>query len=368
VISRRAVLTGTPLAALGALPAGALPGRAGNDGLAAHAARAGVVFGTEATQKVLADHRYAALVAAECAMVVDGADLLPVNLRPSPETFSFAAADATVAYAARNGLAFRGHNLVWHLSQAAWLASVPGKDAAHVLERHVATVCRRYAGRTHSWDVVNECVDPDDDNPLGLCNSPWLTLLGPDYVRRAFETARAADPRALLCLNESGLEAPGRDGERMRRAMLQLLEGLIRQGVPIQVLGVECHLLAGRESVDDAAFASFLQEVAAFGLQVFLSELDVSDRLLPPDVAGRDTAVARGYAALLDIALANPGVTTVVTWGLSDRYSWLGVDPEVRRGDGRPTRGALFDDELRPKLAYAAVRQALDRKAPSAGR
>jgi len=363
VISRRAVLTRSPLAALGALS-----GHAGTDGLAAHAARAGVVFGTEATRKVLADHRYAALIASECAIIVDGADLLPVNLRPTPETFSFAAADATVAYAARNGLAFRGHNLVWHLSQAEWLASIPRKQAARVLERHVATVCRRYAGRTHSWDVVNECVDPDDDNPLGLCNSPWLALLGPDYVRRAFETARAADPRALLCLNESGLEAQGREGQRMRRAILLLLEELIRQGVPIQALGVECHLVAGRESVDDAAFTCFLQDVAALGLQVFVSELDVSDRFLPADVAGRDIAVARGYAALLEIALSNPAVTTVVTWGLSDRYSWLGIDPEVRRGDGMASRGALFDDELRRKPAYAVVRQALDRKAPSAGR
>lgn len=356
MLTRRSAVGGLLLAAGGLA-------RAAGTGLAAEAARAGVLFGSEATAKVLRDRPYAGLLAAECALLVDGADLLPINLCPAPGRFDFADADAVFAFANTNGLAFRGHNLVWHLSQAEWLPGVPRREAASVLKRHIATVCGRYAGRVHSWDVVNECVDPDDGNPWGLCNSPWLGLLGPDYVRQAFEAARAADARARLCLNESGLEGPGRDGRGMRVAMLRLLERLLRDGVPVHALGVECHLDAGRDSLDTAAFGAFLQEVAAFGLEVFVTELDASDRRMPPAVAARDKAVAATYAMLLEVALSCPAVTTVVTWGLSDRHSWLGVDEEVRRPDGLPSRGALFDGALRPKGAYGAAQAAFRRRA-----
>ena len=37
----------------------------------------------------------------------------------------------------------------------------------------------------------------------------------------------------------------------------------------------------------------------------------------------RDLLVAQAYHDFLEVALDEPAVDTVVTWGLSDRYTWL---------------------------------------------
>ena len=55
------------------------------------------------------------------------------------------------------------------------------------------------------WDVVNE---PLEEDGSALRPSLWASMLGAEgYMVRAFQAARAADPRALLILNEYGLES-----------------------------------------------------------------------------------------------------------------------------------------------------------------
>lgn len=51
---------------------------------------------------------------------------------------------------------------------------------------HIKTVVGRYAGKIHFWTVVNEAVEPSDGRSDGLRNTPWLRLLGPDYIDMAF--------------------------------------------------------------------------------------------------------------------------------------------------------------------------------------
>ena len=73
-----------------------------------------------------------------------------------------------------------------------------------------------------------------------------------------------------------------------------------------------------------------------------------------------DKAVADLYRRYLRTALDNDAVVGVVTWGLSDRNSWLTAasGPQFARADGLPTRPLPFDDELQPKPAYFAIRDA----------
>ncbi len=100
-------------------------------------------------------------------------------------------------------------------------------------------------------------------------------------------------------------------------------------------------------AVFNGKFQRFLLTVASLGLKIFVTELDVRDRDLPADVAVRDRAVARTYTEYLDVVLADPAVTIVLTWGLDDADSWL-----LRfapRPDGLPVRPLPFDAQLRPK-------------------
>ena len=48
----------------------------------------------------------------------------------------------------------------------------------------------------------------------------------------------------------------------------------------------------------------------------------------------------------------------VLTWGLSDRYSWLSNYPDYKWPDGQLSRGLPFDGDLKPKPMRQAMAQA----------
>jgi endo-1,4-beta-xylanase len=97
--------------------------------------------------------------------------------------------------------------------------------------------------------------------------------------------------------------------------------------------------------------------VARRGLKLLITELDVLDDGLPAATAPRDKAVAEIYTRYLDVALENPDVIAVMTFGESDRYTWLQED--YPRDDKAPRRPLPFDDKLKPKPARAALQAAL---------
>ncbi|PJF37794.1 MAG: glycosyl hydrolase family 10, partial [Phototrophicales bacterium] len=82
-------------------------------------------------------------------------------------------------------------------------------------------------------------------------------------------------------------------------------------------------------------------------------ELDVTDRYLPGDVNMRDRLVAEAYREFLAVALAQPAVVGVTTWGLSDRYTWLSW--HAPRQDKLAVRPLPYSDRLEPKPAYLAI-------------
>jgi endo-1,4-beta-xylanase len=129
--------------------------------------------------------------------------------------------------------------------------------------------------------------------------------------------------------------------------------------VPVHALGVQAHLQAGRFTggFDAGAYRKFLADVATRGLQILITELDVLDDGLPAASGPRDTAVAGIYRRYLSVALQEPAVATVMTFGLSDRYTWLQED--YPRNDGAPRRPLPFDRKLRPKPAYDAISSTL---------
>ncbi len=102
-------------------------------------------------------------------------------------------------------------------------------------------------------------------------------------------------------------------------------------------------------------------EVDDRGLDIVVTELGCLDDGLPAAPAVRDRAVAHAYERYLEVALEEWAVKSVLTFGLSDRYSWLREDSP--RADGAPGRPLPFDRMLGRKPAYAALRTEL-RRAP----
>ena len=191
----------------------------GPGSLRAHASVHGLLAGAAVNVRLLAsDPTYARILADQYSILVAENSMKWQTLRPAPDKFSFEEGDALVAFAERNQIKVRGHNLVWHEALPGWFPSTVTKEnAGQFLTDHIMTVGGHYAGRMHSWDVVNEAVLPKDGRPDGLRNSAWMQLLGPDYIEIAFRTARQADPHALLTYNEYGVEYDNRRGHGTAR-------------------------------------------------------------------------------------------------------------------------------------------------------
>jgi endo-1,4-beta-xylanase len=278
------------------------------------------------------------------------------TLRPAATRFDFRQADWLAEFARENGLLFRGHTLLWHRDLPSWFAAIVDRtNARQMLVDHITRVCRRYAGFATSWDVVNEGVELSDDNQQGLRQTPWLTFLGPGYIELAFRTAHAADENAALVYNDYGLELDIDWHAARRERVLRLLRDLLFSGTPVHALGIQSHLEPNIGPFNAKKFKTFLDDVAALGLKIIISELDVTDRHLPADIAVRDAAVADIYSEYARVVLSQPAVTAIITWGLSDRYSWLNQSSSSRRSDGLPVRGLPLDAALRKKLAYDAL-------------
>ncbi len=350
-ITRRTALAGA--AATLAAPAGR--------SLRQRAAGKGLLYGSAVSADLLrTDPAYAALVALDCAIIVPEIEAKWAATEPEQGRFSFAGLDWMMDYARCHGMAVRLHNLAWGVYNPPWLAgALASGQAEDVLRHHVSAVAGRYAGEVLAWDVCNEPSDPRWNQADDLVNIGWKKALGAGYVDAAFAAAHAADPNALLFINDDLLEYEDAASQAKRDGYLRLLPRLLARGVPVQGFGLEAHLRPERK-LAEKPYRDFLRELAGMGLVIHVTELDISDRTLPADVATRDRALAALARQFLDVVLDERAVRAVLTWGLTTRHSWLATAPEVARTDGLPPRGLPYDGLLQPTAMWRAIASALD--------
>ena len=313
--------------------------------------------------KLLQDQRYAAVVREQASLIVPENAMKWDALRPARGQYSFEQADALLTFAEQNRIRLRGHTLCWHRSLPSWVEAIDSaQEARRQLTEHIQAVAGRYTGRMHSWDVVNEAIEVKDNRPDGLRNSFWLRMVGPDYLEVAFQAARAADPAALLSYNDYGLESETYDAEQKRSAVLLLLRRLKARRVPLDAVGIQCHISARPIYSYGPGLQRFMERVREMGLQIFLSEMDVNDRETDRTPGRQDAEVAQTYSRFLAMALEERAVTAVLFWGVDDGQSWL----RYENGRDDQTRPLLFDRNLRPKEAFYAAKAAMEaRSIPS---
>lgn len=279
-----------------------------------------------------------------------------VSVHPEEHRYTFEAADELVAFARRNGMAMRGHTLVWHNQTTEWLfqdsQGIPvGKDV--LLERmrnHIQMVVGRYKGDIYAWDVVNEVIA--DEGEALLRRSKWLDIAGEDFIAKAFEYAHEADPQALLFYNDYNESHPLK-----RDKIYKLVKSLLEHGTPIHGIGLQAHWNLFDPSLDDIRAA--IEKYASLGLQLQLTELDMSvfafeDRRTDLAEPTSELLELQGqrYEAIFRLLKEYSSVISSVTfWGAADDYTWLDDFP-VR---GRKNWPFLFDAYHRPKPAYERV-------------
>jgi endo-1,4-beta-xylanase len=278
-------------------------------------------------------------------------------IHPTESTYNFTNADTLADFARANGLEMRGHTLLWHSQNPNWLFQdasgnplQPGPTTrALLLQRlrdHILTVMARYGDVIKSWDVVNEVIDPGQ--PDGLRRTPWYNLVGPDYIDFAFDYAYEADPNALLCINDFSTTDTAK-----RAALLNVVQGMLNRGVPVNCVGHQMHINVVNPSLD--AIRTTLVTFGDLGLTNQITEMDVSAYTNSTSTApvSEETLVLQGYRYRDIFKLyreLQPIISHVTLWGLADDTTWLKGFPIAR-----PDKPLLFDEELQAKHAYWGV-------------
>lgn len=347
----------------------------GANSLGAHAEARGLLYGAAVDPELLdvegiaaghTDDAYTRLFVEQTRILVAENAMKWFALRPAPDRFDFNNADRMIRFARLTGKVVRGHNLCWHEGLPSWFAQTVNKgNARQILTDHIRTVAGHFRGQVQSWDVVNEAIWLQDGRADGLRIKPWLELIGPDYIDLAFRTAAEADPQAKLTYNDYGIETESAGDTAKRAQVLALLKRLKANGVPIAALGVQSHLYAAGEQ-PGAGLREFLREVAAMGLEVYITEMDVVTAGIAGGQAGRDRATAKVYGDYAALMLADPNVKMLLTWGLSSEHSWVN-EPHQRMQrfpDIRSERPLPFDDDDGPTQAFWTLRAALDGALP----
>ncbi|MCX5513184.1 glycoside hydrolase [Kaistia algarum] len=314
---------------------------------------AGIVFGTSIAADTLADPAQATLYRREAGIFTVDYALKFGALRPEADQFLTADADAILAFA--GPIPVRGHTLAWNESRPDWLMALSTAEKRKALDRHVDETVGYYAGKLHSWDVVNEPFWPGHGLPGGFRDGPWLEAFGEGYVERAFRRTAAADPNVRLVLNEAMTERWDETGAAIRAGLLKLVDRLQDRGVRLDVVGLQGHMLP-QYPYDDNGFSDFVAELATRRVDIYITELDIDDARFPRDVAARDAMVAARYRDFLSAVLVVPAVKMVITWQLADSASWYyHGELEAHPSASRLPRPLPFNDHLQPKPARDAM-------------
>lgn len=270
-----------------------------------------------------------------------------------PGRFDFRNVDELIAFAEANNMVFRGHALVWHSCMPGYLevGEYTREEAIQLLRDYIMTMVGRYKGRIPIWDVVNEGVA---DGGGGLRDTPWRRLIGDDYIELAFQFAHEADPDALLFYNDYGAEGMNAKSN----AIYEMVKDFVERGIPIHGVGLQAHFELGGVNAD--AIARNIQRLGELGLQVQITEMDVRFRGKPTGSILQLQAI--DYQLLLQTCLDSDYCTAFVTWGVTDKYTWL-RGANLGFFNNADVAPLLFDDDYQPKPAYFAMLDTLARHA-----
>jgi endo-1,4-beta-xylanase len=301
------------------------------------------------------------------------------EVHPTPDKYNFEPPDRYVALGEKNQMHIVGHTLVWFYQTPDWVfRDESGKPLSRqaLLERmkgHIFTVVGRYKGRIHGWDVVNEAIA--SDGSFRKCK--WFDIIGEDYVFKAFEYARQADPNAKLYYNEYDLEK-----QPKREAVLRLIRNLQSKGVRIDGIGIQGHWFLDYPEIKE--LETCIVDIAQSGIKVMVTEMDIG--VLPfypvdsklvdissfdpetqrkhnpyPDGLPEDVQkdLADRYCELFSLFHRHRDkISRVTFWGVHDGQSWRSYMPI----SGRADYPLLFDRNCKSKPAYDAVVKAIQNK------
>ena len=275
----------------------------------------------------------------------------PKEIHPSPDVWKWEEADRIANFCRENKIPMRGHCLVWHNQFADWMfyddkGNFVDKETFYArLKDHIQTVMSRYKDIIYAWDVVNEAMSDGGENPYR--KSKLYQLCGDEFIAKAFQFAREADPKAILFYNDYNECDP-----RKSRNIYEMVLRMRSEGVPIDGIGMQGHYNIYGPSVKEvedalALYAPLVEHLHVTELDVRINrEMGGQLQFSREGVEVSDSVQAlhaQQYERLFKaFCKYRDKIDCVTFWNLHDGCSWL----------GQKNYPLLFDKDLKAKPAY----------------
>ena len=316
------------------------------------------MIGVAVNQRNVTNPEQMALIKKEFNSITAENDMKPQPTEPKEGEFNWENADKIANFCRQNGIKLRGHCLMWHSQIGEWmLGDNPTKEVFYQrMKNHIQNVVSRYKDVVYCWDVVNEAMTDDKNSVDPYRQSAMYKLCGDEFIAKAFQFAREADPKALLFYNDYNECDPVKS-----QRIFNMVKAMKQAGVPIDGIGMQGHynIYGPTEQEVDNALKLYKQIVK----HIHVTELDirVNEEMGGQLRFSREGAtitdsvkqhLADQYARVFRVFRKHKDVIDCVTfWNLGDRDSWLGQN----------NYPLPFDTEYKPKLAYQYI---LDKKDP----
>ena len=289
-------------------------------------------------------------------------------IEPQPNKFNFDVSDKYVDFGMKNNMHIVGHALVWHSQLSDYMKGIKDrKTMSFHIQNHINTLVKRYKGKIHTWDVVNEALNEDGT----LRESLFFNIMGSEYIENSFSWANDADPDVNLVYNDYNLcEEPKRKGA------IKLIKDLQKKNIKIDGVGIQAHWQLNSPTIEE--IEKTIISFSELGIDVMFTELDISVLPSPWELQGAEVnqnfekfeddkkmnpypiklpdavkkKLANRYKDIFKLFLKHQDkISRVTFWGVTDKNSWLNDWPIK----GRTNYPLLFDRNYQSKIAYKSI-------------
>ncbi|MBO4767280.1 MAG: endo-1,4-beta-xylanase [Lachnospiraceae bacterium] len=309
------------------------------DVFAAHGLKVGTCLTTTMTDNAA----YSKLITQQFTSVTMENDMKPDYLFNQDK--SKAAGDLVVEFnpnmkkmldwAKENGMAVRGHTLVWYSQTPQWIFHEDFDEAKPFvtrevmlkrMESYIKQVFEKlkeegYIDLIYAYDVVNEAWM--EDGSMRSAMNPWYSVIGEDYIWQAFNFANKYAPASIdLYYNDYNEQYKTDTLEKFVKTLVDENGNYLIDGI-----GFQAHLYT-QDSLTD--YFKTVDQLSKLGLKIQLTELDIClGKYQMPKQPNAKNLAAQGvfYYDLINglferIDAGTLKMDALTFWGFADGMSW----------------------------------------------
>jgi GH35 family endo-1,4-beta-xylanase len=265
--------------------------------------------------------------------------------------------DQIIRWCKPHNITTKGHPLAWNYVDPRWLPKEPA-EAMQLQFKRITRCVRKFKGDIDIWDVVNEATQYDRDQIKK--QAPILTeairKMGVGaYVREAFKTARQANPKATLLINDYRT-----DSDYAEKVISELIDENNR---PLyDVIGIQSHMHGGCWPVEKTW--EVCERFAKFGKPLHFTETtlvsgkqgwELNKERNDPNFRWISTPEgekrqAEQVAEFYRILFSHPAVEAITWWDFTDQNAW------------QQAPAGLIREDMSPKPAYEELERLIKGK------